>query len=85
MRYWLMTWNPRMYHIDERMRSGGGPRAWLIRRYRDELSGGDKFALWRSGRGGIAAIGHITGKAEFRDTPSPERWEEPPGQAGSSR
>jgi len=46
-----------------------------------ELCEGDKFVLWRSSRGGIAATGRITGEAEFRDTPSPDRWEEAPGRA----
>lgn len=81
MRYWLMTWNPRVYTIDEDLRSSGGPTAWLIRRFRHELCEGDRFVLWRSGRGGIAATGRITGEAEFRDTPSPDRWEEAPGRA----
>jgi Protein of unknown function DUF55. len=81
MRYWLMTWNPRIYTIDERLRSGGGPTAWLIRRYRNALSEGDKFVLWRSGRGGIAATGRIAGEAEFRDAPYPERWAKVPGKA----
>ncbi|MEV5407526.1 EVE domain-containing protein [Thermopolyspora sp. NPDC052614] len=81
VRYWLLTWNPRTFHLDELRRSGGELRDWRIRRFRREVREGDKFALWRSGRGGITAVGHITGEAEFKDAPSAEYWAEEPERA----
>ncbi|WP_405147683.1 EVE domain-containing protein [Sphaerisporangium sp. NBC_01403] len=76
MRYWLMTWNPRTFQLDELRQSGGTLEDWRVRRFWRELSAGDKFVLWRTGRGGIAAVGSITGEAEFKDPPAPEHWTE---------
>ncbi|MFI6392509.1 EVE domain-containing protein [Nonomuraea sp. NPDC050540] len=81
MRNWLMTWNSETFDLDTLRREGRPVNDWRVGRFRDELSAGDRFLLWRSGGGGIAALGRIEGKPEFKAAPSPDEWTDPPEPA----
>ncbi|MET8049067.1 hypothetical protein ABZU75_15855 [Streptosporangium sp. NPDC005286] len=82
---WVLVCNPAKFDLVGMMRDGKKPHAWVIGRYRKEISRGEPFALWLTGSsGGIVAIGEIAGlphqtaesaNAEYwADPPTEERW-----------
>ncbi|GLX95032.1 EVE domain-containing protein [Herbidospora sp. NBRC 101105] len=81
MRYWLLTWNPKTFDLAAARRDGQPIGDWRVGRFRDELQVGDRFLFWRSGSGGIAALGRIGGVPVFKPVPSPDYWTEVPEQA----
>ncbi|TKK87786.1 EVE domain-containing protein [Herbidospora galbida] len=81
MRYWLLTWNPKTFDLAAARRDGQPIGDWRVGRFRDELQVGDRFLFWRSGGGGIAALGRIGGAPVFKPVPSPDYWTEVPVQA----
>jgi hypothetical protein len=76
-----MTWNPKTFVLEALRRSGESLGDWRVGRYRQALQRDDRFVLWRSGTGGITAVGCIRGAPEFKNAPFIEHWTKPPERA----
>jgi hypothetical protein len=78
---WLMSWNPRKYHLESELEAGGVLDSWVVGRFKTEMAAGDHFALWRVGRNaGVVATGTLTGiVAEPTESGEAPYWAEDPG------
>jgi hypothetical protein len=79
MVYWILQANPDRYRIYDALRDGYDIGSWRIAQFRNEITPGDKFALWVSGaERGVYALGIVTESAEYalRDAPDPY-WTNP--------
>jgi len=78
MRYWILQVNPGRYRIFDALHDAKVINKWAVRRYRNEISPGDRFALWVAGReGGIYAFGLITEPAVLQPEVPDPYWEGP--------
>lgn len=71
MKKWIFQGVPERYDVaDPKKVCEGKEETWLVTRYREQMSTGDKVYFWRAGdkkRRGIYAVGRIEGEPEFHE------------------
>lgn len=78
---WGLVCNPELFDIDRLRRDGKYLQLWKVTRFKSEIAPGDRFILWRSGKGGGAmAYGRITGNLRYV-TQADGYWLKEPGPA----
>jgi predicted RNA-binding protein with PUA-like domain len=64
--HWILQFNPAKWRIRDFFDDGRDSGVWTVRRYLHDISAGDDFAIWFSGRrSGVAALGKVTRGASF--------------------
>jgi hypothetical protein len=71
---WIFQCDPKRFDIDGYLAQNDGQLSWLVARYKEQITIGDRVYLWRSGDdGGIVGEAEIAGAVETRlDDPNAE-------------